>query len=137
MHNIKNNDSIEVVPKQIKKTMKFKDSDVLHINIKYPEIKSNNKVKKIKKINDFYDAAAKKFIRLCEKKLYGRASSAITADEEFKPFGAVMAFEKKHDGHNDPDILRIYLDIYIFTGKGRGNTIRKAQSWRLSDGDLI
>ena len=91
--------TIEVSPEYIKKTLQFKDSTVLQINLKYPDIKimpSGLYKKAGKKINNFYLAAVKNFLNFCEKELYKSAAFEFAAQEntnniniieDFKPFG--------------------------------------------------
>ena len=123
-----------IPPEYIKKTLRFKDSDVLHINIKYPDIKIMPSVLYKKagvKINGFYLSAVKKFVNFCEKKLYKSAAlDSVSLAENFKPFGAVVTYEV---AYNQQDYLCVYLDINIYSGKGRGNNIRKAHIWKLSE----
>ena len=42
--------------------------------------------------------------------------------------GAVITFET---AYNNQDYLCIYLDINIYSGKGRGKIVRKAHIWKL------
>ncbi|MCL1858664.1 MAG: DUF3298 and DUF4163 domain-containing protein [Oscillospiraceae bacterium] len=138
--------TVTVAPEYIKKTLKFKDADVLQINIKYPDIKILPSVlyqKSENKINNFYGAVIKNFINFCEKKLYKNAAVEFTAyknnsdnnyNNKFKPFGAVITFEITY---NKQDLLGIYLDINIYVGKGRGNTVRKTHIWKLDGGELL
>ena len=129
---------IAVSPEYIKKTLKFEDSQVLHINIKYPDIKispADCDKHAGKKINDFYSFIIKSFINYCEKVLYKQAAYQYHKNiEGFKPFGAVMTFET---AYNRQDYLCIYLDISIYAGKGRGNTKRTAQIWACKGGELV
>ena len=141
----------EVLPAYIKKTLKFKEENVLQINIKYPEIKispADFYKKSAKKINNFYVSAVKNFEKYCEKILYKSAAFEFAAKKasdpdglndpeessSFKPFGAVVTYEVAYNKH---DFLCVYFDINIYFGKGRGNTIRKAQVWKLNGGELM
>jgi len=128
--------TVTIKPEYIKKTLKFNDSEVLQINIKYPDIKiipAGKFNKAEKRINNFYGYMIKRFIQYCEKVLYKHA--AYQKDkEDFKPFGAVMTFETTY---NKQDYLCIYLDISIFSGKGRGNAARKAHIWACKGGELV
>ena len=136
--------TVTVAPEYIKKTLKYNDSEVLHINVKYPDIKILPAVlyhKTEKKINDFYNAIIKNFISYCERKLYRHAAAAFLAYKNnvdngdiFKPFGAVITFDVTY---NKNDFLCICLDINIYAGKGRGNSVRKTHAWRLSDGCIL
>jgi len=153
--------TVTAAPEYIKKTLTFNDSVVLQINIKYPDIKILPSVlydKTEKKINGFYDASVKNFINFCEKKLYKSAAAEYWAykntknaerteekdeteeteikenDYIFKPFGAVVTFEV---AYNKEDFLCIYLDMNIYAGKGRGNSVRKAHIWKISSGELL
>ena len=130
-----------VTPEYIKKTLKFNGSEVVRINLKYPGIKispAGNFNKSEKKINNYYDLTIRSFIKYCEKILYKNAAPAFAAHQKsgggFKPFGAVITFET---AYNRQDFLSIYLDINIYFGKGRGNAIRKAQIWKIDDGELL
>jgi len=136
--------TVEVAPEYIKKTLKFDDSDVLHINIKYPDVKILPAVlyqKPEKRINNFYDSVIKNFLSFCEKRLYKSAAAEFISyknnpdsDIDFKPFGAVMTFEA---AYNKQDFLRIYLDVSIYAGKNRENRAKKSHVWKISDGTLI
>ena len=133
MDNIK----VEVTEQYIKKTMKFKDAAVLQINIKFPNIKNRTDIKIGKRINDFYNSVAKNFSKSCEKILYKSASAEFLNKAEtdgFKPFGAVMTFDAVY---NARDILCIYLDTNIYSGKGRGNIVRAAHIWDTTSGELL
>ena len=133
IENIENIKTITVTPEYIKKTLKFNDSEVLQINIKYPDIKINTADKFEKKINNFYSSIVKSFIKYCEKILYKNAAYQKDSDG-FKPFGAVITFETAYNGR---DCLCIYLDINIYAGKGRGNAVRKAHIWEYKGGGLV
>ena len=137
--------TVTVEPEYIKKTLKFSDFEILQINVKYPNIKilPNVLYQKIeKRINDFYGTFVKNFINFCEKRLYKNAAAEFLAYKNnagndnniFKPFGAVVTFEVAYNKH---DFLCIYLDINIYAGKGRGNTVRKAHIWNLNSGELL
>jgi len=131
-----------ITPEYIKKTLQFKDSDVLHINITYPafSVKSNKKTEK--KINGFYNSIIRSFTNFCEKDLYKSAVREFLLSQhsqnnqdyrEFKPFGAVIHFEIVY---NRQGFVYVYLDINIYGGKGRGNVTRKTQIWDLATGEL-
>lgn len=187
----------EISPEYIKKTLKFKETDVLQINIKYPflSVKSNPAAEK--KINAFYTSTVRSFMGFCEKNLYKSAAAELLISQnaqniqniqnnqnnqdnqdnydadngyngyngyndynateskiytdyknytEFKPFGAVISFETPYISlpqtgetyrHNHENgFLCVYLDINIYSGKGRGNIMRKVQIWNLTDGEL-
>ena len=134
----KNIKTAAVITEYIKKTLKFNDSEVLQINIKYPEIKIIADNKTEKKINDFYSSAIQNFINYCEKILYKNAALEFSkrkkAGEEFRPFGAVVTFETTYNKH---DFLCVCLDINIYAGKGRGNAVRKAHIWSCKGGELV
>ena len=146
--------TVTVAPEYIKKTLKFNDSEVLQINVKYPGIKILPAVlyhKTEKKINDFYNAVIRNFINFCEKKLYRNSAAEfieyknnagneinninnIYSNNKFRPFGAVITFDVTY---NKNDFMCICLDISIYAGKGRGNTARKAHIWNLNTGELL
>jgi len=140
--------TVTVAPEYIKKTLKFNGSEILQINVKYPDVKIMPNVlyqKTEKKINDFYGIFVKNFINFCEKRLYKNAAAEFltfknNADNDnndnnrFKPFGAVTNFEV---AYNKQDFLRIYLDVSIYAGNGRKNKAKKSHVWKLSDGTLI
>jgi len=135
--------TVEVTLEYIKKPLKFNESNVLQINIKYPDVKilssGGDFVKAEKKINIFYDAIIKSFTEYCEKRLYKNAAAEFMAKkadetEVFKPFGAVMTFDVTY---NKQDLLCVYLDINIYSGKGRGNIARKSQIWKTDKGELL
>ena len=140
--NENNTKIVTVTPEYIKKTLEFDNSNVLQINVKCPVVKITPSVdykKAMKKINNFYDAAIKNFINYCETRLYKNAAAQFLANKtdegkSFKPFGAVITFEV---AYNKQDFLCIYLDINIYAGKGRGNSVRKAQIWRIDNGELL
>jgi len=144
---IENTKTVSVTPEYIKKTLRFDDSDVLHINVKFPDIKilpidGHNK-KNAKKINDFYHSAVKIFMRFCEKNLYKNAAVEFMTHKnnngddnniQFKPFGAVITFEVTE---NQQDLLQIYLDINIFAGKGQVISIRKSHVWQFNGAEVF
>ena len=39
--------------------------------------------------------------------------------------------------YNSGDVLCVYFDINIYSGKGRGNTVRKSHIWKPSAGELL
>ena len=147
IENIGNFTEAAITAEYVKKTLKFKESNVLQINAKYPNFslksnssKSNKKVEK--NINAFYNSAVNKFIIYCEKSLYKSAAEEFLLCQntqenqeykEFKSFGAVITFECVY---NKQGFSCVYLDINIYSGKGRGNIIRKAHIWNLSNGEL-
>jgi len=153
----------EITREYIKKTLKFREADVLQINIKYPVFSVASKSNTMtaitamitKKINDFYDSAVRSFMNFCEKKLYKSAAMEFLLSrnagdyQEFKPFGAVITFETPYTTEYTEQnsvcsvcavcrngFLCVCLDINIYSGKGRGNVIRKTQIWNLTNGEL-
>ena len=131
--------TVSVTPEYIKKNLKFNDTNILQINIKYPVIKispSEIHKKTVKKINEFYETAVKYFTNFCETKLYKNAAVEMMADSDnnFKPFGAVMSYDVVY---NKQDFLCVYLDINIYAGEGRKNAIRKMHTWELGNGELL
>jgi len=145
--NINEARAVEIAPEYIKKILKFNESNVLQINAKYPVIKikpSSIYKKAEKKFNGFYQSIAKNFADFCEKELYKSTAFSSAAHEknlenddytgEFKPFGAVVTFET---AYNKRDFLCIYIDVNIYSGKGRGNTVRKAHIWKFVKNNIM
>ena len=126
---------VNIFPEYIKKTLKFKESDVLQVNIKYPVFAVKSNPVSEKKINTFYHSAVNSFVRYCEKNLYKSASAEHEISTQHKPFGAVVTFEIPYCNRNR-GVLCVYLDINIYSGKGRGNITRKSQIWDIATGEL-
>lgn len=144
-----------VTPECIRKTMKYDEVDVLHINISYPKLKPAKQAatarenisyaKTEKKINKFYDSIVKSFVKYSEGILFRsaaneylikskRAEHGTEYVEPFKAFGAVLNFEVTYNRGN---LLCIYLDANVYTGKGRGGISRTAHIWDCSRGALV
>lgn len=119
-----------------RETMRSGESDVLHINLRYPEFSGAVSVKFLKRLNGFYSGMIKNFLQYCKRTLFRQAVFAYEkskkdieiepAPEKFKPFGAVVTYELTYNRGN---LCCICIDFNIYAGKGRGKLARQVTIW--------
>ena len=85
-----------------------------------------------KAIEAFYTKSDRDFQQSCEKLLLPRAKRD-SADERFKPFGAVRRLTIACD---TPELLSVVCDVSVYDGRRRDVT-RHSESWDRTNGVLL
>ena len=85
-----------------------------------------------KAIEAFYTNSDRDFQQSCEKLLLPRAKRD-SADERFKPFGAVRRLTIACD---TPELLSVVCDVSVYDGRRRDVT-RHSESWDRTNGVLL
>ncbi len=116
---------------RISENLKHKDTDVLYINISYPQIDIASKSEK--KFNLFYSMQALEYRAFAVNKLYPLAKNMLDNKEDFLKLGAsitnTVTFENKY-------FISVLSVITFFDGKNTVSTQRTAV-WDRENGFIL
>jgi Protein of unknown function (DUF3298). len=103
---------------------------VLRIRQSYPRLA--NQAAGAERINRYYKALAERWRLRWEEELGPQACEALVEQgEDRPPWEAVLDFTVTYD---ENDLLSLYMDAYEFTGGAHGHTVRRGDTWEVSEG---
>ena len=125
----------EITMREIKKAYTYKDTNVLTLEIVYPEISLAGPSRAQQRINRSFRMQVLRFYHHAERSLYPSSvreyRDALENGFPFRPYDAVMhyAVTLNRDCH-----LSDYYDAYEYTGGAHGNTLRASDAFFLQNG---
>lgn len=124
--------------REFNRTLKYRNIDVLTLNIKYPMVNIHNNTISERKINNQIKMQIDEYIRYVTDTLYKQAVNTYmdSLKNDF-PFHGYEAYMEYTITYNDNCFLSLYTDKYEFTGGAHGNTVRTSNTWELCTGENI
>ncbi len=114
---------MNVVVKEIKKSLFCKGDETVRINISYHTVK--DKKHYARAMNKFYKSIAENFLKFAENKLAAFARKHMS-DAVFEPAAAVM---KARVAYEDTRFVSVCTEISVYDGLGNIKRIRKQHTW--------
>lgn len=128
----------EITNQEYKQNYTFQSTEVLTLDVSYPNIYLMNNLLAQERINSFYYTQVQSFIHYFEDNLlpYAIQSHGYTKSNGF-PFHSFTAVMKYTITLNANCHLSSYSDQYEFMGGAHGTTLRSSVNWDLNIGNQI
>lgn len=124
--------------REFNRTLKYRNIDVLTLNIKYPMVNIHNNQSAENKINNQIRMQVDEYFRYATNTLYKQAvNNYMDSLKNDYPFHGYEAYMEYTVTYNDNCFLSLYTDKYEFTGGAHGNTVRTSNTWELCTGENI
>lgn len=127
----------KIIPKVIKKSFTYNNTEVLKVNLKYINIYLKNELA-CRKINMYFNNYINNLYNYISTSTLDDAVSgykfATANNYPFFPYEVDLDYKITM---NSNYILSMYFDKYEFTGGAHGNTIRFGTTWDLKNGNLL
>jgi len=128
---------LKVDKAEIKQDLTYDGITMVTVSITYPVVSGDNKAA-VKRINSFYEHAAKCLFRKTCKNLLPAAideyKQSLTGEFPFRPYDFTADFETTLLNER---FFSLYRDNYVYTGGAHGNTERVSETWITSSGWLV
>lgn len=128
----------DIYTRKIEKTFMYNGSQMLKIDIEYPNVKLSHGGVVQSRINIDFNNIARSFYSYAVKTLLPNAiehyKSAVINEFPFNPYDADMKYTLTQ---NDNCTLSVFFDKYEYTGGAHGQTVRISDNRSLQTGNII
>lgn len=116
----------------------YRGTVMVEITLAYPQVRVAGGEAAGRRISAYYARVAGRQYTEAMNRLYPdavqAAREAAKSGYPFHPYASAMAYEVPY---NSGGLLSIYYDQYTYTGGAHGNTVRRADTWRVWDGRRV
>ena len=131
-------DKARVMEREIKRTLKFRDKEMLNIEISYPQIELDGGYFAQRRINLYFSQKAQRLLRTSIRRLYPQAvRQYLESIRNGYPFNPYQLVSKYTVTFNEECHLSLYTDTYEFTGGAHGTTLRTSDTFDLRTGQRL